>query len=40
MPKHADIDLRTEELHRLSAFALADGTVYHTYSTYDRERMR
>jgi predicted dithiol-disulfide oxidoreductase (DUF899 family) len=35
-PKHADIDLRTEELHGLSAFALEDGIVYHTYSTYDR----
>jgi predicted dithiol-disulfide oxidoreductase (DUF899 family) len=36
-PKHADeIDLRTEELHGLSAFALEDGAVYHTYSTYDR----
>ena len=36
-PKHADeIDLRREELHGLSAFALEDGDVYHTYSTYDR----
>ncbi|HEV3477827.1 MAG TPA: DUF899 domain-containing protein [Gaiellaceae bacterium] len=36
-PKHADeIDLRSEELHGLSAFALEDGVVYHTYSTYDR----
>ena len=35
-PKHADIDLRHDELHGLSAFALADATVYHTYSTYDR----
>jgi predicted dithiol-disulfide oxidoreductase (DUF899 family) len=36
-PKHAEeIDLRKEELHGLSAFALADGVVYHTYSTYDR----
>jgi predicted dithiol-disulfide oxidoreductase (DUF899 family) len=35
-PKHADIDLRNEELHGLSAFALEDGVVYHTYSTYDR----
>jgi predicted dithiol-disulfide oxidoreductase (DUF899 family) len=35
-PKHADIDLRGEELHGLSAFALADDVVYHTYSTYDR----
>ena len=34
--KHGDIDLRREELHGLSAFALEDGVVYHTYSTYDR----
>jgi predicted dithiol-disulfide oxidoreductase (DUF899 family) len=25
-----------EELHGLSAFALSDGVVYHTYSCYDR----
>jgi predicted dithiol-disulfide oxidoreductase (DUF899 family) len=36
-PKHAgEIDLRKDELHGLSAFALEDGAVYHTYSTYDR----
>jgi predicted dithiol-disulfide oxidoreductase (DUF899 family) len=36
-PKHAEeIDLRKHELHGLSAFALEDGVVYHTYSTYDR----
>jgi predicted dithiol-disulfide oxidoreductase (DUF899 family) len=36
-PKHAaDIDLRRDELHGLSAFALEDGVVYHTYSCYDR----
>ncbi len=35
-PKHADIDLRNEELHGLSAFVLEDGVVYHAYSTYDR----
>jgi predicted dithiol-disulfide oxidoreductase (DUF899 family) len=35
-PKNAHIDLRTEELHGLSAFALENGVVYHTYSTYDR----
>jgi predicted dithiol-disulfide oxidoreductase (DUF899 family) len=35
-PKHADIDLREQELHGLSAFVLEDGVVYHTYSTYDR----
>ena len=32
----ADIDLRDTELHGLNAFALEDGVVYHTYSTYDR----
>jgi predicted dithiol-disulfide oxidoreductase (DUF899 family) len=36
-PKHAaEIDLRREELHGLSAFRLDDGVVYHTYSCYDR----
>jgi predicted dithiol-disulfide oxidoreductase (DUF899 family) len=35
-PKHADMDLRETELHGLSSFALDDGVVYHTYSTYDR----
>ena len=36
-PKHAaEIDVRETELHGLSAFALEDGVVYHTYSTYDR----
>ena len=36
-PKHAkEIDLRRDELHGLSAFALEDGVVYHTYSAYDR----
>jgi predicted dithiol-disulfide oxidoreductase (DUF899 family) len=34
--KHADTDLRETELHGLSAFAVEDGVVYHTYSTYDR----
>jgi predicted dithiol-disulfide oxidoreductase (DUF899 family) len=34
--RHGDIDLRTTELHGLSAFALEDGVVYHTYSCYDR----
>src|SRR5438552_1526875 len=32
----AEIDLRRDELHGLSAFALEDGVVYHTYSCYDR----
>ena len=36
-PKHAgEIDLRRDELHGLSAFALEDGVVYHSYSAYDR----
>jgi predicted dithiol-disulfide oxidoreductase (DUF899 family) len=35
-PKHADIDLREQELHGLSAFVLERGVVYHTYSTYER----
>lgn len=36
-PRHAsEIDLRRDELHGLSAFALEDGAVYHTYSCYDR----
>jgi predicted dithiol-disulfide oxidoreductase (DUF899 family) len=35
-PKYADVDMRDTELHGLSAFALEDGVVYHTYSTYDR----
>ena len=35
--KHAaEIDVRRDELHGLSAFAFDDGVVYHTYSTYDR----
>jgi predicted dithiol-disulfide oxidoreductase (DUF899 family) len=32
----ADLNLHETELHGLSAFALEDGVVYHTYSTYDR----
>jgi predicted dithiol-disulfide oxidoreductase (DUF899 family) len=40
-PKRADIRLAPAdpngvELHGLSAFALEDGVVYHTYSCYDR----
>ena len=34
--KNAGIDLRSFELHGLSAFALDNEVVYHTYSTYDR----
>jgi predicted dithiol-disulfide oxidoreductase (DUF899 family) len=32
----ADINLLHTEMHGLSAFALEDGVVYHTYSCYDR----
>jgi predicted dithiol-disulfide oxidoreductase (DUF899 family) len=40
-PRRADMRLAPAapdgmELHGLSAFALEDGAVYHTYSTYDR----
>ena len=35
-PHRADMNARDMELHGLSAFALEDGAVYHTYSTYDR----
>jgi predicted dithiol-disulfide oxidoreductase (DUF899 family) len=35
-PRRADIDVRQEELHGLSSFALQEGAVYHTYSCYDR----
>jgi predicted dithiol-disulfide oxidoreductase (DUF899 family) len=35
-PRRADINLRDEELHGLSALALEEGVVYHTYSCYDR----
>jgi predicted dithiol-disulfide oxidoreductase (DUF899 family) len=35
-PKRANINLNDEELMALSAFALEDGVVYHTYSCYDR----
>lgn len=35
-PRRADMNARDMELHGLSAFALQDGSVYHTYSTYDR----
>ena len=34
--RRADINLRHEELHGLSAFALEDGVVYHTYSAFAR----
>jgi predicted dithiol-disulfide oxidoreductase (DUF899 family) len=35
-PRRADLNVRQDELHGLSAFALEDGVVYHTYSCYDR----
>jgi predicted dithiol-disulfide oxidoreductase (DUF899 family) len=35
-PRMAGVDLRHAELHGLSAFALDDDVVYHTYSCYDR----
>jgi predicted dithiol-disulfide oxidoreductase (DUF899 family) len=36
-PRRANLNLlRDEELMALSAFALEDGVVYHTYSCYDR----
>jgi predicted dithiol-disulfide oxidoreductase (DUF899 family) len=34
--RRADLNVRRDELHGLSAFALEDGIVYHTYSCYDR----
>ena len=34
--RRADLNLLDEELHGLSAFALSDRVVYHTYSCYDR----
>jgi predicted dithiol-disulfide oxidoreductase (DUF899 family) len=33
---NAHLDVRDTELHGLSAFALGDGVVHHTYSCYDR----
>jgi predicted dithiol-disulfide oxidoreductase (DUF899 family) len=35
-PRRADLNVRQDELHGLSSFALEDGVVYHTYSCYDR----
>jgi predicted dithiol-disulfide oxidoreductase (DUF899 family) len=34
--RRAGLSLRDEELMGLSAFALTDGVVYHTYSCFDR----
>jgi predicted dithiol-disulfide oxidoreductase (DUF899 family) len=35
-PRRADLNFWNEEWMGLSAFALDDGVVYHTYSCYDR----
>jgi predicted dithiol-disulfide oxidoreductase (DUF899 family) len=35
-PRRAGLDFRNEEWMGLSAFALEEGVVYHTYSCYDR----
>jgi predicted dithiol-disulfide oxidoreductase (DUF899 family) len=35
-PRAAHIDLNDTEVHGLSAFAQQDGSVFHTYSTFDR----
>jgi predicted dithiol-disulfide oxidoreductase (DUF899 family) len=35
-PRHADLSYDDEEMMGLSVFALEDGVVYHTYSTFDR----
>ena len=35
-PRRADQNVRRDELHGLSSFALEDEVVYHTYSCYDR----
>jgi predicted dithiol-disulfide oxidoreductase (DUF899 family) len=35
-PRRANLSLNDDELMALSAFALEDGVVYHTYSCYDR----
>jgi len=35
-PGGANVDVHGMELHGLSAFAIDDGVVYHTYSCYDR----
>jgi predicted dithiol-disulfide oxidoreductase (DUF899 family) len=34
--RRANLNVRRDELHGLSAFALEDAVVYHTYSAYDR----
>jgi predicted dithiol-disulfide oxidoreductase (DUF899 family) len=34
--RRADLNVRRDELHGLSSFALEDEVVYHTYSCYDR----
>jgi predicted dithiol-disulfide oxidoreductase (DUF899 family) len=35
-PRRAELSLHEDELMGLSAFALEDGVVYHTYSAFDR----
>jgi predicted dithiol-disulfide oxidoreductase (DUF899 family) len=35
-PRRAGMNIHADELMALSAFALDDGVVYHTYSCYDR----
>jgi predicted dithiol-disulfide oxidoreductase (DUF899 family) len=35
-PRRADLNVRRDELHGLSVFALENDVVYHTYSCYDR----
>ena len=35
-PSRTDLNVRETEMHGLSAFALDEGVVYHTYSCYDR----
>jgi predicted dithiol-disulfide oxidoreductase (DUF899 family) len=35
-PRRSDLNFHNEEWMGLSAFALSDGVVYHTYSCYDR----
>jgi predicted dithiol-disulfide oxidoreductase (DUF899 family) len=35
-PRRADLNVRRDELHGMSAFALENEDAYHTYSCYDR----
>ena len=36
LTEERELTYRSDELHGLSAFALEDGVVYHTYSCYER----